>query len=53
MSVNDLTTSTTCAQSIDFGMPAIVMMKDGEGRLGITISVVDLQKYRWINGLVA
>ena len=50
VSMNDLITSTTCAQSIDFGTPAIVIMKDGEGRLGITRSIVELPEYGLING---
>lgn len=49
VSANDLITSTTCAQSIDFGMSAIAMMEDGEGRLGVMISIEYLQKGRLVN----
>lgn len=41
--MNNLFTSTTCAQSIDFGIPAIVMITRAEGGLGIRIDIVDLQ----------
>ena len=46
MSANNLITSTTCAQSIDFGMPAIVMMEGSEGRLVTWTSITDVQEKR-------
>ena len=33
MSANELITSTTCAESIDFGTPAIAIMIESQGRL--------------------
>lgn len=41
MSVADLLTSTTCAESMDFGIPSIAIMSEGRGRL----QVVDSQNH--------